>query len=102
MNMTAKNKFKYSVDDFGTEVNVGDIIVYASQGSLYIGQVLGFTELAIYVSEYKKSNSMWSYRNTNISEHIITFLCDIYSNILSGDINPLVSPVFPATDTFFA
>ena len=69
MNMIAKNKFKYSVDDFGTEVNVGDIIVYASHGSLYIGQVLGFTELAIYVSEYKKPNARWPYRNTNISKH---------------------------------
>lgn len=69
MNMIAKNKFKYSVDSFGTEVNVGDIIVYASAGQLYIGQVLGFTELAIYVSEYKNPNNKWSYRNLNISEH---------------------------------
>ena len=69
MNMIAKNKFKYSVDDFGTEVNVGDIIVYALSGHLYISQVLGFTELAIYVSEYKKPNSRWRYRNLNISEH---------------------------------
>lgn len=69
MNTTAKNKFKYSVDSFGTEVNVGDIIVYASSGTLYIGQVLGFTELAIYVSEYKKPSIRWSYRNLNISEH---------------------------------
>ena len=69
MSTIAKNKFKYSVDDFGTEVNVGDIIVYASGGQLYIGQVLGFTELAIYVSEYKKLHDKWKYRNLGISEH---------------------------------
>ena len=69
MNMIAKNKFKYSVDSFGTEVNVGDIIVYSSNSTLYIGQVLGFTELAIYVSDYKKPNNNWRYRNLNISEH---------------------------------
>ena len=69
MNMIAKNKFKYSVDSFGTEVNVGDIIVYASSGTLYISQVLGFTELAIYLSDYKKPNIKWSFRNLNISEH---------------------------------
>lgn len=69
MNTTAKNKFKYGVDDFGTEVNVGDIIVYASSGTLYIGQVLGFTKLAIYVSEYKYPNHKWAYKNTDLSEH---------------------------------
>lgn len=69
MNMIAKNKFKYSVDSFGTEVNVGDIIVYASGGTLYIGQVLGFTELAIYVSEYKNPNKRWRYRTLDISAH---------------------------------
>ena len=69
MNMIAKNKFKYSVDSFGTEVNVGDIIVYATHSTLYIGQVLGFTELAIYVSEYEKPNIRWRYRNLSISEH---------------------------------
>ena len=69
MSMIAKNKFKYSVDSFGTEVNVGDIIVYASHSTLYIGQVLGFTELAIYVSEYKKPHDKWKYRNLGISEH---------------------------------
>lgn len=69
MSTIAKNKFKYSVDSFGTEVNVGDIIVYASGGTLYISQVLGFTELAIYVSEYKKPRDKWKYRNLGISEH---------------------------------
>jgi len=69
MSTIAKNKFKYSVDSFGTEVNVGDIIVYASGGTLYISQVLGFTELAIYISDYKKPNNNWSFRNFNISEH---------------------------------
>lgn len=69
MSTIAKNKFRYSVDDFGTEVNVGDIIVYGIHSTLYIGQVLGFTELAIYISDYKKPNIKWSYRNLNISEH---------------------------------
>lgn len=69
MSTIAKNKFQYSVDSFGTEVNVGDIIVYASGGTLYISQVLGFTELAIYVSVYKKPNNRWRYRNLDISEH---------------------------------
>lgn len=69
MNIIAKNKFRYDVDDFGTKVNVGDIIVYASGGQLYIGQVLGFTKLAIYVSDYKSPKNKWRYRNLNISEH---------------------------------
>ena len=69
MSMIAKSKFKFNVDSFGTEVNVGDIIVYASGGTLYISQVLGFTELAIYISDYKKPNIKWSFRNLNISEH---------------------------------
>ena len=60
MNMTAKNNssFKKSKDTFGDEVNIGDIIAYASGGTLCVAQVLGFTPKGIYIStdHYKNRN----------------------------------------------
>ena len=54
MNMTAKSNssFKKSKDAFGDTVDIGDIIAYASGGTLCVAQVLGFTPNGIYISTY--------------------------------------------------
>ena len=58
MNMTAKSNssFYKSKDSFGDDVDIGDIIAYASGGTLCIAQVLGFTPNGIYIStDYNKT-----------------------------------------------
>ena len=58
MNMIAKSNssFDKGKDSFGDEVDIGDIIAYASGGTLCIAQVLGFTPNGIYIStDYNKT-----------------------------------------------
>ena len=52
MNMTAKSNssFDKGKDSFGDDVDIGDIIAYASGGTLCVAQVLGFTPNGIYIS----------------------------------------------------
>ena len=58
MNMTAKSNssFDKDTDSFGDRVDIGDIIAYASGGTLCVAQVLGFTPNGIYIStDYNKA-----------------------------------------------
>ena len=54
MNMTAKSNssFDKDTDSFGDRVDIGDIIAYASGGTLCVAQVLGFTPMGIYISTH--------------------------------------------------
>ena len=58
MNMIAKSNssFDKDTDSFGDRVDIGDIIAYASGGTLCVAQVLGFTPNGIYIStDYNKA-----------------------------------------------
>ena len=71
MNMTAKNNssFKKSKDSFGDEVDIGDIIAYASGGTLCVAQVLGFTPNGIYIStDYDKIRD-YNRPHTPVDQH---------------------------------
>ena len=60
MNMIVKSNssFKKSKNSFGDEVDIGDIIAYASGGTLCVAQVLGFTPKGIYIStDYNKTRN---------------------------------------------
>ena len=57
--MTATNKpYHFSKDSFNDDANVGDIIAYASGGTLCLAQILGFTPNGIYIStNYNKTGN---------------------------------------------
>ena len=75
MNMIAKSNssFKKSEDSFGDEVDIGDIIAYASGGTLCVAQVLGFTPNGIYISTHygktRSYNRSYNRIYTPVDEH---------------------------------
>ena len=80
MNMTAKNNlhFDKDKDSFGDEVDIGDIIAYASGGTLCVAQVLGFTPMGIYIStDYDKNrnyNRIWTPLDQHNSKRYLRYL----------------------------
>ena len=71
MNMTAKSNssFDKDTDSFGDRVDIGDIIAYASGGTLCVAQVLGFTPMGIYISTCHIKNRKYNIIHTPIDEH---------------------------------
>ena len=71
MNMIAKSNssFDKGVDSFGDDVDIGDIIAYASGGTLCIAQVLGFTPNGIYISTNHHENRRYNMINTPVKQH---------------------------------
>ena len=71
MNMTAKNNssFDKDTDSFGDDVDIGDIIAYASGGTLCLAQVLGFTPNGIYISTYHYETRRYNMINRPIDQH---------------------------------
>lgn len=71
MNMTAKSNssFYKSKDSFGDDVDIGDIIAYASGGTLCLAQVLGFTPNGIYISTWHHKNRRYNMINTPVDQH---------------------------------
>ena len=71
MNMTAKSNssFDKSKDSFGDKVDIGDIIAYASNGTLCVAQVLGFTPMGIYLSSYYNQNGRYHRPNIPVDQH---------------------------------
>ena len=71
MNMIAKNNssFKKSKDVFGDEVDIGDIIAYASGGTLCVAQVLGFTPNGIYLSTCYDKTRNYNRITTPVDQH---------------------------------
>ena len=68
--MTATNKpYNFSKDSFNDDVNVGDIIAYASNGTLCLAQVLGFTPNGIYISTCHIKNRTYNMINTPVEQH---------------------------------
>ena len=80
MNMIAKNNlhFDKDKDSFGDEVDIGDIIAYASGGTLCVAQVLGFTPMGIYIStDYDKNrnyNRIWTPLDQHNSKRYLRYL----------------------------
>ena len=71
MNMTAKNNssFNKGKDAFGDEVDIGDIIAYASGGTLCVAQVLGFTPMGIYISTDYNNTLKYNRINAPVELH---------------------------------
>lgn len=71
MNMIAKSNssFKRSEDSFGDKVDIGDIIAYASGGTLCVAQVLGFTPMGIYLSTHYDKTRNYNRNYTPVDEH---------------------------------
>ena len=71
MNMTAKcnSSFDKGKDSFGDKVDIGDIIAYASGGTLCVAQVLGFTPNGIYISTYYDKNREYNRITAPIDQH---------------------------------
>ena len=70
MNTIATNKpYRLSKDSFNDDVNIGDIIAYASGGTLCVAQVLGFTPMGIYISTCHIKNRKYNIIHTPIDEH---------------------------------
>ena len=76
MNMTAKNKYRYQRDLFNEDVDVGDLIIYASGSDLLTAYVLGLTELGINISKksgniiYNDNYSPWDVENHNDKKYL--------------------------------
>ena len=71
MNMTAKSNssFDKDTDSFGDRVDIGDIIAYASGGTLCVAQVLGFTPNGIYISTDYNNTMKYNRIMTPIDQH---------------------------------
>ena len=71
MNMTAKSNsaFDKGIDSFGDEVDIGDIIAYASGGTLCVAQVLGFTPMGIYISTCHHETRRYNMINRPVEQH---------------------------------
>lgn len=71
MNMIAKSNssFKKSKDAFGDTVDIGDIIAYASGGTLCVAQVLGFTPMGIYISTHYDEKRRYNRINSPVEQH---------------------------------
>ena len=71
MNMIAKSNssFDKNKDSFGDNVDIGDIIAYASGGTLCLAQVLGFTPNGIYISTCHIKNRTYNMINTPVEQH---------------------------------
>ena len=70
MNMTAKNKpYHLSKDSFNDDANIGDIIAYASGGTLCLAQILGFTPMGIYISTHYDEKRGYNRINSPIEQH---------------------------------
>ena len=71
MNMIVKSNssFKKSKDSFGDEVDIGDIIAYASGGTLCVAQVLGFTPNGIYISTHYDKTRNYHRNYTSVDQH---------------------------------
>ena len=71
MNMIAKSNssFDKDTDSFGDEVNIGDIIAYASGGTLCVAQVLGFTPNGIYISTDYNKTMKYNRIRTPVDQH---------------------------------
>ena len=71
MNMTAKSNssFDKDTDSFGDRVDIGDIIAYASGGTLCVAQVLGFTPKGIYISTDYDKNRKYNRLYTPVEQH---------------------------------
>ena len=68
--MTATNKpYHFSKDSFNDDANVGDIIAYASGGTLCLAQILGFTPNGIYISTCHIKNRTYNMINTPVDQH---------------------------------
>ena len=68
--MTATNKpYNFSKDSFNDDANVGDIIAYASGGTLCLAQILGFTPNGIYISTCHIKNRTYNMINTPVEQH---------------------------------
>ena len=68
--MTATNKpYHFSKDKFNDDANVGDIIAYASGGTLCLAQILGFTPNGIYISTCHNKNRTYNMINTPVEQH---------------------------------
>ena len=70
MNTIATNKpYRLSKDSFNDDVNIGDIIAYASGGTLCVAQVLGFTPNGIYISTDYDNTMKYNRINTPVEQH---------------------------------
>lgn len=70
MNTIATNKpYRLSKDSFNDDVNIGDIIAYASGGTLCVAQVLGFTPMGIYISTYYNKTGKYNSINKPVDQH---------------------------------
>ena len=69
--MTAKSNssFDKDTDSFGDRVDIGDIIAYASGGTLCVAQVLGFTPNGIYISTDYDKNRNYNRICTPVDQH---------------------------------
>ena len=68
--MTATNKpYHFSKDSFNDDANIGDIIAYASGGTLCLAQILGFTPNGIYISTCHIKNRTYNMINTPVEQH---------------------------------
>ena len=96
MNMIATNKpYRLSKDNFNDDVNIGDIIAYASGGTLCVAQVLGFTPNGIYIStdydKNRKYNRIYSpidYHNSKRYLRYLSFKVIEKQKAISDELKP--------------
>ena len=94
MNTIATNKpYRLSKDSFNDDVNIGDIIAYASGGTLCVAQVLGFTPMGIYISthytgKYNIINAPFDQHNSNRYLRWLSFKVIEKQKAISDELKP--------------